>query len=275
MAGGANKKFLKNPRNFIKNHIIAVEVSAKNLIDVANANVDANKANLATRGRVGTRGQAVPSQYSNAGIYDFDLIKKPKKGSVRKTVLGFGYNASIEVYALKDWGTKKRDKNVTILGEGNFTVTYQKPRFANTISAYWSPWNPNSCWSVQLGNDADFFFTPTMDGCSLAISSGVSPVVTHGNYRNLQNQGRVDQLRTVNEMTQHHTSLNVDVGKTFTKNQYAATHDEKTRGINRLVTVVGIRNKHTNNWRFFWQRREVDSNRPNSAPILQDRLVEI
>lgn len=154
-----------------------------------------------------------------------------------------------------------------------YAQAYKKPAFAHPITAFWVPWSTNSCWSVKLSADADYFFTPTMNGCCLAISSGSNPVVTHGNYRN---GNIVDQKRTMDEIRQQHQGLGVGVLKSLEKDTYAATPEEKHEGLDNLVTVIGIRNRITGAWDFYWQRSQVELG-PNSThrTILPDRSTPL
>jgi hypothetical protein len=280
MADGANRAFRKAGRKFLKDNIIEVDVMVSELIKVADNHTDANKALLAARGRVlNLKGSVVePNLPVNptvaAGIYDFDLVKSPRKGERPNTTLGIAHTTSVPVYNLKAWGTKQRDQIVTPHATG-FTVQYQTPVKAHPISAYWVPWSSGSCWSVRLGNDADYFFTPTMDGCSLAISSGASPVVTHGNYKSARDPNLASQARTVRRINQQHTALGTDVNRTLLKSAYVATPQQKAAGLNHLVTVVGFRDRATSTWSFYYQKRLRDYNDPNSALVLQDRMVAI
>ena len=270
MAGGANKKFIDQKLNFLRDNIIEVAVVVTSLAPIAAANVDVNKNTLAQRGRIGNRDVA-PALQGNvaAGVYDFDLFKTPHRAQIA------GTNRRADIYQLKEWGTKVRDQQITNTATG-FTVAYKKPKYAHPITAYWVPWSSGSCWSVQLGNDADFFFTPTMDGCSLAISSGASPIVTHGNYKKLADPTKASQGRTLTEITTHHTVTHgSDVNRSLLKNQYVASVTDKTAGRNNLVTVVGFRDTVANTWSFYWQRRRVDAAAPYVGMILQDRAVLI
>jgi len=279
MADGANKEFMKLKRKFLEQNIIAVAVASNQLEFVADHHADAGKAVIKTQGRLANRGQA--NQYAamngkTVGVYDFDLIKSTRKAKVHTTTLGIGHNTSVTVYELKQWGTKGRDYTRVRDQNDQDVFTYQTPARAHPIRAYWVDWSPDSCWSVQLGNAADYFFTPTMDGCSLSISSGASPVVTHGNYKKVNDPNRVSQGTTLNEINTHHTTtLGTDVNRSLRKNQYVATHAEKLQGINRMVTVVGFRDPVANTWDFYWQRRVDDLTNPGSKLILQDRMVLI
>jgi hypothetical protein len=274
MAGGANKKFLEEKSNFLKQNIIEVAVNAGKLGEVAAKHADPAKANLALQGRLANR-DVVGANF-HSGVYDFDLIKSVKKAKVKTSTVGIEHWSSVTVFELKEWGSKERDQTIIPQGPGKFDVQYKVPKGAHPIRAYWVPWSSNTAWSVRLGNDADFFFTPTMDGCSLAISSGASPTVTHGNYKGLVNTGAADEARTLQQMTDHHTNtLGTDVSKTLPKDRYTATAEEKQAGTNKLVTVVGFRDPIARTWAFYWQRRVVNLADPKAGIILQDRLVPI
>jgi hypothetical protein len=275
MANGANRAFMKAGPRFLKDNIIEVGVVVTDLIKVATDHVDPGKAALSTQGRVPNRGgAAVVDPTVAAGIYDFDLFKSPRKGERSTRTLGIDHMTSVPVYELKAWGTKERDQIIQSTGT-SFSVQYATPDKARPIRAYWVPWSSGSCWSVQLGNAADYFFTPTMDGCSLAISSGASPLVTHGNYKDPTNPAVADQATTLAEMTQQHTARGTDVHRTLLKDTYVATPEQKAGGVNRLVTVVGFRDPITSHWSFYYQSRMVDANRPDAKLLLQDRMVVI
>jgi hypothetical protein len=273
MAGGANAKFIEEKELFLRNNVIDVQVSDGELMIVATGHVDPTKLAMATTGRVQNSGLAVGvlAKDKTAGIFDFDLFKTGEKAEVVEN----GRTSRVSRYLLKGWGSKDQDKK-----QVGTAVQWKTPKFAHPLRAYWVPWSSNSSWSVQLGNAADYFFTATMDGCSLAISSGAAPVVTHGNYRSVINPDRADANRTIAEMGNHHlTNLNTDVGATLSKDQYAATHQQKLQGINNLVTVVGFRDTVNNTWRFYWQRRQVILGDrqlgTHTRMVLQDRLVAL
>jgi hypothetical protein len=273
MAGGANKLFLKQPEQFLKANLIEINVSDQELLNVAAHHVDPAKAAIAPTGRLANQGQAaaVPAALKAAGIYDFDLIKSPTTAEVPVN----GVTTQLPMYKLEAWGRKARDQKLLRTGG----VQFKTPWFAHPIRAFWLPWSSNSSWSAQLGPQADFFFTPTMDGCSLAISSGATPIVTHSNYKSTQNANVASQGLTKYRIQQQHTALGVDVQRTLLKGQYAASANQKTRGINQLVTVVGIRNTISNTWTFYWQRRKIILGDPargtHNRTLLMDRLVPI
>jgi hypothetical protein len=273
MAGGANKKFMDEKQRFLENNVVEVDVADGTLMAVASGHVDPTKAALASVGRVANTGQAVgvAATQKTAGIFEFDLFKTTTTAEATAN----GRAIKVPCYALRAWGTKKQDSKLV-----NNAVQWKTPTFAHPIAAYWVPWSANSGWSVQLGNAADYFFTATMDGCSLAISSGAAPIVTHGNYRSTSDPTRASQARTVGEMMTHHTNtLGTNVAKVLRKDDYAASHAEKQAGINKLVTVVGFRDTVHNTWSFYWQRRKMilgdAASGTHTKMVLQDRLVEI
>lgn len=274
MANGANRRFMANPKDFIRNHIIDVQVSPARLTDIAKHHQDAQRAVRAKRGRLAPIGEAL-TDGRKAGIFDFDLSKtKDFKASRETRTLGIRGTKNVTVYQLKEWGIKERDQEIVKNDDDNsFTVQYKVPAKARPIRAYWVPWNSNAAWSVRLGNEADYFFTPTMDGCTLAIGTGANPVITHGNYKQANDQTRVSQQRTENEIERQHALQNSGIGRWLRKDAYAASHEEKLEGINNVVTVIGIR-KH-GAWRFYYQRRQINAERPDADILLTDRLVEI
>lgn len=273
MAGGANQLFLDEKEQFLKANLIEVNVAARMLITVARFNVDATKAPLASAGRLGRTGLArqISTDDKAAGVFDFDLVKSPTKAQLIKN----GRQTEVPMYQLKAWGDKVRDRTAKPDG----TVEYRKPKHAHPITAYWVPWNPNSCYSARLGTQADFFFTAAMDGCSLAISSGASPVVTHANYKSKTRPDVASESRTMRHIQQRHADLGVDVAVSLRKSQYVASSAQKQQGINKLVTVVGFRDPVTNSWSFYWQRHKViygDATiGTHTQHVLTDRLVPL
>jgi hypothetical protein len=271
MAGGANKRFMQDKQQFMSANLIDVLVNDKQLIEVSTGNVDQNKGLIMGTGRVANQGGAtpVPTNIKAAGVYDFDLIKAADTAEV---VIN-NRTTQMPVYQLKPWGTKVRDQRIV-----GGTTQYKKPKFAHPIQAFWLPWSANSSWSVQLGPQADYFFTATMDGCSLAISSGAAPIVTHSNYKSTQNPAKASEGLTGWRIQQQHTALGVDVDKSLMKGEYVASPKMKNRGINYLVTVVGFRDPTLNTWSFYWQRRKVSNSGVQGAPtriLMMDRLVPI
>ena len=263
MAGGANRKFLSDGLAFMREKVIDVQVRPAILLTVAAASTDDTWATLATRGRVANGDVGLGADATvKAGVYHFDLMRTEFLATRRTSTLGVGHSTSGHVYQLREWGNETRDQVVTTSLDGNsFTVRYTPPDKAHPIRAYWVPWSSGSCWSVRLGDQADYFFTPTMDGCSLGISSSRSrPYVTHGNYKSVTHPDLADQRRTLRKIRDHHVNtLHTDVTTVLAKDDYVATPGDKTLGINNLVTVIGFRDTGTGRWSFYYQRRRVNA----------------
>lgn len=63
-------------------------------------------------------------------------------------------------------------------------VDFQAASGRGLIRAYFLPWRENQVTCLPLGSKADFFFTTTLEGCSLYIGGDErSPVVFQGNAR--------------------------------------------------------------------------------------------
>ena len=70
------------------------------------------------------------------------------------------------------------------------------------IKAYFLPWGQGVTYCGKLGIDADFFFTPTLNGCTFAINgSGPAVSVAHSNFVDLSTE-RIDQAVIDNDLKQ-------------------------------------------------------------------------
>lgn len=66
------------------------------------------------------------------------------------------------------------------------------PGAADAFDAYYLPFQQRAKPSVQLGSDAEYFFTPALTGCRLIITGGALPNITHvdgGFYNDEQMNG--------------------------------------------------------------------------------------
>jgi hypothetical protein len=146
----------------------------------------------------------------------------------------------------------------------------------HAIRAYFLPWGSNSSYHGRLGSDADFFFTPTMNGCSFAAQGANEPVVTHSNHVDEQqiDQGRIDQdLQNIYQ----------GVGgpdRTLKRNDYKPTGQADPEGPleDYMVTLVGIRSG--TGWDFLYQRYKTGlQNKPGGGTSLVqtalDRRVQL
>ena len=201
---GANKTFMELKEQFMKNNVVIVDINPFN-------------ANRVKSGQ--------PTQMTMApDIYEFDLVISTAKAA--EDAIG----NPVTVYKLKEFYRPE-------LKFGQFK--HKPGRYSHPIAAYFCPWAPNQTWSVNLGTAANYFITPTMDGCSLAVTSGANPMVTHANYKStkLGKEGNASQARTLAALREeqgHDTSL------LLKKKDYVDTV-KKEAGVNSEVTVLGFR----------------------------------
>jgi hypothetical protein len=77
---------------------------------------------------------------------------------------------------------------LNLMAEGTFnklsvTTVKKAPKDKNVAShafkAYYLPWIGKETPSLQLGTEADYFFTAAITGCRLIIGAGTLPRITH------------------------------------------------------------------------------------------------
>lgn len=111
--------------------------------------------------------------------------------------------------------------------------------------AYFLPWEPNSTKVMTLGTKADLFLTDSMNGCSFAAATGMSPTVAHVNYNMHRTEGQpIDQAEIDNEIAA--TFPHGGPAKTLKKADYVTSTFPN-------VTVMGVRK--TTGWEFYYQKR--------------------
>ena len=115
---------------------------------------------------------------------------------------------------------------------------------SHPIRAYWLPYQANSHCETTLGNQAEFMFTATLTGCTLAVGSGMSPKVSHINY---QLGGNIDAARVQQKYLKHYR-FNVGA-RAINQNDYFIN------GVGAQAhTVVGICRE--NGWKFYLNSRQ-------------------
>ena len=122
--------------------------------------------------------------------------------------------------------------------------------FSHAFKAYWLPYRDNEAWTLSLGTDASYFFTASMNGCSLAWNRAQ---ITHVNRQHL---ARVNKQ----EMSDMLYFLYGSDAQVFNKKVYKprdqdmgawAHHVQNMQLMGYHVTVIGIRGA---GWRFLYQR---------------------
>ncbi len=211
---GANQRFITQKAAWLTDHMI--------LYAVAKGTTNGNPYNQ----NLGAIGTALPT-------FDFDLRK------VSKIINGGG---SAKMYELQGLGEG--------IGTGKNFKARKTSDSTHAIRAYFLPWGTGYTFCGQLGNAADFFFTPTVNGCTFAHSgNGPNPSVAHSNF--VQNQ-LIDQAAIDNDLVTKfggampaHTLI-----KTTYKQAPVANVADDYR-----ATVIGIRSG--NSWSFYYQNYSV------------------
>ena len=128
--------------------------------------------------------------------------------------------------------------------------------FSHAFRAYYLPYVDGKTKRMHLGDQASYFFTDKINGCTFAagVGGGNAPLVVHTNK--LQANGEIDQTRMdakINAIygTQAHRQLSqLD----YISPETAATKsDPNAPVVDTQVTVIGIRTN--NQWNFYFQRR--------------------
>jgi hypothetical protein len=128
----------------------------------------------------------------------------------------------------------------------------------HSIRAYFLPWGSNQTYCGRLGANADFFFTPTLNGCTFAYHTiGPNAQVAHSNFVNPGTQ-LVDQNQMDNDLA-------AKFGGAPPNTLVKATYKALANGllpVNTIAdwraTVVGFRT--ANSWSFYYQNYEVSTN---------------
>lgn len=119
-----------------------------------------------------------------------------------------------------------------------------------TVQAYWLPYAPGNTYSLILGNEADFVFTPTMNGCTFAVSGSNAPraMATHLNYQKHTDDGsmKIDQAKIDDRVDAIYGTTNTAV---IRKADYISD------GGGQELTTFGWRSPATDNWKFYTQQR--------------------
>lgn len=243
MSSGANKKFLELRERFLERNVIVL----------------ANPQSL--------MGTTVAAVVGKPEVYDFDL----QESSDAKFVDDHG--AKVKTYRLQLMAARKGMKGGVLADP----KTSDKTRH---IEAYYLPWDNDRHYETQLGDDADFMFTPTLDGCSFVVGSGASPKVSHLNYQGAN--GRIDQARIDTKIGKVFAGETAQDLATLKLDDYSPnSHAEKMAGKTTELTVVGFRDPVAGGWRFYYQKRqrEVVPGKPGKGvavrEMLADRLVPI
>lgn len=119
------------------------------------------------------------------------------------------------------------------------------------IRAYFLPWGTGKTFCGRLGINADYFITPTLNGCTFVHDGGgVNPSVAHSNF--------VDATTMADQ-----NAMNADIAQKFGGNMPASqliksTYKRPPVGMEDYrATVIGIRSG--NSWNFYYQNYEMEA----------------
>lgn len=208
---GANARFMNNKQQWLQNHLIVYNVA---------------------RGTSGNPfGDTATTANVELPIKEFDLRKI---GSMQ--VEGAAAAKQYELRGMQDV---------------NPGQTRNVGRNTHAINAYFLPWGSGKTWCGRLGNNADYFFTPTLNGCTFVWNgAGPTPSVGHSNFVNPVTQ-QVDQVAMDADIL---AKFGCVPSNALVKGDYkrVATGLEDYRS-----TVIGIRDG--NNWNFYYQNYKTES----------------
>ena len=178
-------------------------------------------------------GQALGTTGTELPVEDFDLRKVG--GIINQGV-------AAKAYELR--------KLTEVKGAGAATKVRKVSGSTHVIRAYFLPWGPNKTYSGRLGVNADFFFTPTLNGCTFAHSgNGPTPSVAHANF--------VDLVTTITDQNAIDADLALKFGAAPASTLIKTTYKQPALGLEDYrATVVGVRT--TNTWSFYYQNYRVE-----------------
>lgn len=124
--------------------------------------------------------------------------------------------------------------------------------FSKRINAYYLPFKAGEGHTITLGTRADYFFTPTLNGCSLIIGTGNNPRVSHINLQRQKmiHQGDIDTMA----IFLHGTNIYATVKKSAYNPR--TTRPAKNDLSNYQAIVVGFRVNRQ--WDFYIQKYLID-----------------
>lgn len=215
---GANQRFMEGKERWLANHLIVYNASR--------ATGGANPFNQ----NLGTVDTELPVQ-------EFDLRKI---GSMQTEAGG-----SAKEYELR---LLRETDNKPDGSAGTRKVTGS----THAIRAYFLPWGGGRTYCGKLGINAEYFFTPTLNGCTFGWRGhGPSPSVAHSNFANPVTQQADQNAMDADMTTKFGGSLPAHMlVKTDYKRAPIGLEDYRS-------TVVGIRAGNT--WHFYYQNYKAES----------------
>jgi len=270
---GANKSFMQLKHRFLEQNLIVMQSNLQDQIfGWAQLNNALTKPTDVTEAHFGT-------------VWEFDLVEVPH---LFDSFRAYGQNPNgkaPKVYELRlmnrvdNVPTKERDANDKIIVKG---VTRKVGKHTHKLTGFYCPWSGDRVWSVDLDDRADFFFTATLNGCTVAVEGAVDPKVSHANYIDPTNQ-QIDQTTIDTEIGRRHAATDPRVGKADYTNVAKKTRRlAKGKVLDYLATVIGFRDPATNQWSFYYQSYKKFQTQSATNPaatlnnaVLRDRAVRL
>lgn len=213
MAGGANQSFMKARSEFLRRNFVCP-------YDLNNALAEQKVAKLGLNNQKG----------ENYGVFEFDIER--------------GGTAGHSYY----YESRKLDcYTIRLVGEGR-----KVGRRTHLIRGYYLPYKNNKTYTVDLGFEAEFFCTPMLDGCSIAMSgSGYYPRISHANSIDPITQ-LIDRNRIDLKLAKRHAT---GIDARLDKGGYTNVWKKKHSLTNYQCCVVGFR--ESGGWEFYYQISEL------------------
>lgn len=270
---GANKAFMELKERFLERNLIVMQSKLQDQIfGWAQLNNALTKATDVDESHFGD-------------VWEFDLVEVPR---LFDDVGAYGRNPNgkrPKIYELRlmnridNVPTKKKDANDKTIVKA---VARQVGSRTNKLIGYYCPWSGDRVWSVDLDDRADFFFTATLNGCTVAIDGAVNPKVSHANYLDPLTQ-QVDQGRIDTELAKRHAATDPRVSKgDYTNVAKKSKRLAQGKVLDYLATVIGFRDAASNQWSFYYQsykKFQVQSATNPSVTlnnaVLRDRAVRL
>lgn len=211
---GANQRFMNGNATWLADHLIVYAVSQTG-----------SDARNPFKQAVGTINTPLP-------VHSFDLRK-----------IGSIINQGVQA---KAYELRELNENVGPGGKKVRKVTGS----THPIDAYFLPWGDGQTYCGQLGVNADYFFTPTLNGCTFAYDgAGPNPSVAHSNFVDVATT--TDQAAIDNDLL---AKFGVAPAVTVIKGAYKPAV-YANGAMDYRAMVIGIRTG--NSWNFYYQNYHV------------------
>jgi hypothetical protein len=132
------------------------------------------------------------------------------------------------------------------------------------LDAYWCPYDDDAMHSIVVDGAANFMFTSNMDGCSFGVGSQTPTGARRVAHVNLRSQGPSSHAAqrgtlTVGGLDRHMVDPDAYMSSPL---QPTAIYGEIK------ATTIGIRNRATGHWSFYYQHYRLIGGQINQVVLL-------